>query len=147
MINKKGYLTRDFVIAGIFLMGIISLMILMIQGIAVNYDNADLIDKQFADKYNALENVTSPVSTLLKQTTSGGGLSFKGAFDVAFGAAFVAINLIFGTVSLFSNVFVNVLTDFDVPKQIAGIIFIIGFTVVTATLIFVWLSSISRGKL
>ncbi|MCH7525409.1 MAG: hypothetical protein IIC74_10545, partial [Bacteroidetes bacterium] len=94
-----------------------------------------------------LGNFTEPVRILLDETTSGGGLSFKGAFDVAFGAAFVAINLIFGTLTLFSNVFQNVLLDFGVPLAVGNIMFIVGFVTVAVALIFTWLSSISRGKL
>lgn len=145
--NKKGYITRDFVIAGIFLMGIIALMVLMVQGIAINYNNTDLIDEGFVSTYDKLGSVTEPVETLLAETTSGSGLSFKGAFDVAFGAAFVGIQLIFGILSLFSSVFVNVLSDFGVPSQIGSILFIVAFSIITTTLIFVWLSSISRGKI
>ena len=147
MMNKKGFLTRDFVTAGIFLMGIIGLMVLMVQGIAVNYNNPDLVDESFQEKYDLLGNFTEPVRILLDETTSGGGLSFKGAFDVAFGAAFVAINLIFGTLTLFSNVFQNVLLDFGVPLAVGNIMFIVGFVTVAVALIFTWLSSISRGKL
>lgn len=147
MMNKKGFLTRDFVIAGIFLMGIIALMVLMVQDIATNYDNADLVDPTFKEKYDQLGNVTQPVEILLAETISGEGLSFQGAFDVTFGAAFVAINLIFGTLSLLSNVFQNLLTDFGIPKDVATILLTLGFVIVGATLIFVWLSSISRGKL
>ncbi|GAH09460.1 unnamed protein product [marine sediment metagenome] len=145
--NKRGYLTRDFVVAGVILMGVIGLMILMVQGLAQNYGREDLIDESFKENYDKLENVTEPVTTLLAEVTSEEGLSFKGVFDVAFGAAFVAISLIFGTITLFSNVFKNVLIDFGIPSAVANILFIVGFVTITATLIFVWLSSISRGKI
>ena len=147
MMNKKGYLTRDFVIAGIFLMGIIAIMILMVQSVAINYDKVDLVDEDFSEKYNQLENVTEPVKILLAETTSDSGLSFKGVFDVAFGAAFVAINLIFGILTLFSNISKNILGDFGIPIEVAGILLIMVFAIITVTLIFVWLSSISRGKI
>ena len=147
MMNKKGYLTRDFLIAGIFLMGVIALMILMVQGMADNYDRQDLVDEAFSANYDKLQNVTDPVGVLLDETSSGDGLSFKGAFDVAFGAAFVGIQLIFGIFGLFSSVFVNVLSDFGVPSAIGNILFIVAFSTVIVTVIFVWLSSISRGKI
>lgn len=147
MIRKKGFLTRDFVIAGIFLMGTIALMILMVQGIATNYNRDDLIDENFAKNYDKLNNVTSPVTVLLDQVNSPEGLSFKGTFDVAFGAAFVGISLIFGTLQLFSSIFVNVLVDFGIPAAVGNVLFIVGFTSLAVTLIYVWLSSISRGKL
>lgn len=134
-------------IAGIFLMGVIAIMIIMVQGVADNYNNADLVDPEFSAKYDQLTNVTDSVDTILETTRSGSGLSFKGAFDVTFGAAFTAIQLVFSTLGLMQNVFINFATDFGVPTAIANILFIVGFTTITVTLIFVWLSSISRGKI
>ncbi len=147
MINKKGFLTRDFVISGIFLMGVIAIMVLMVQGIATNYNRGDLIDEDFSSNYDQLSNVTDNVGTILNTTRSGSGLSFKGAFDVTFGAAFTAIQLVFSTLGLMQNVFINFAADFGIPTAIGNIIFIVAFSAITVTLIFVWLSSISRGKI
>ncbi len=147
MMDKKGYLTRDFVIAGIFLMGIIAIMILMVQSVADNYNNSDLIDEDFSANYDKLSNVTDNVGTILETTRSGSGLSFKGAFDATFGAAFTAIQLVFSTLGLMQNVFINFATDFGIPTAIANILFIVGFSIIAVTLIYVWLSSISRGKI
>lgn len=147
MMNKKGYLTRDFVIAGIFLMGVIAIMILMVQGVADNYNRADLIDEGFSANYDQLSNVTDSVGTILETTRSGSGLSFRGAFDVTFGAAFTAIQLVFSTLGLMQNVFINFAADFGIPTAVSSIVFIVGFSIIAVTLIFVWLSSISRGKI
>ncbi len=144
--NKKGFLTRDFVIASIVLMGVIALFIVMVQGFADNYGRQDLVDEDFSATYNRLNNVTSGVSVILETTRSGTGLSFRGAFDVAFGAAFTAIQLVFSTLGLMQNVFINFAADFGIPVAISNILFIVGFSVITTVLIFVWLSSISRGK-
>jgi len=146
MMNKKGFLTRDFIIAGIFLMGVLAIMVLMVQSVSTNYNNSNLVDSSFSDKYNKLNNITSSVSTILNTTRSGSGLSFIGAFDVTFGAAFTAIQLVFGILTLMQNVFINFALDFGIPSQVGGIMFIIGFSAITVTLIYVWLSSISRGR-
>ncbi len=147
MMNKKGsWLTRDFVVAGIFLMGVIAIMILMVQGVAQNYDNEDLVDEGFSANYDKLSNVTDNVATILETTRSGSGLSFRGAFDVTFGAAFTAIQLVFSTLGLMQNVFLNFASDFGFPAAITSILFIVGFSIIAVRLIFVWLSSISRGK-
>lgn len=147
MIRKKGFLTRDFVISGIFLMGIIAIMVLMFQGIAINYGRSDLIDNGFNEKYNKLSNITSNVQTMLETTRSGSGLSFKGAFDVTFGAAFTAIQLVFSTLGLLQKLFINFASDFGIPSAVSNIVFIVGFSSIAVTLIYVWLSSISRGKI
>ena len=147
MINKKGYLTRDFVIAGIFLMGVIAINIVMIHGFAENYNRTDLVDEGFSANYDKLSNVTDNVGVILNTTRSGSGLSFRGAFDVTLGAAFTAIQLVFSTLGLMQNVFINFATDFGIPNTIANIMFIVGFSIIAIKLIFVWLSSISRGKI
>jgi len=147
MMNKKGYLTRDFVIAGLFLMGVIAIMILMVQGVAENYDRTDLIDEGFSENYDQLANVTDNVEVILETTRSGSGLSFRGAFDVTFGAAFTAIQLVFSTLGLMQNVFINFAFDFGIPTAVSNILFIVGFSIIAVTLIFVWLSSISRGRI
>jgi len=147
MINKKGFLTRDFVIAGIFLMGIIAIMILMVQDISGNYNNQDLLDENFASKYDKLSNVTDNVGTILATTKSGSGLSFRGTFDVTFRAAFIAIQLVFATLGLMQGVFTNFTSDFGIPSAISNVLFIVGFSAITVTLVWVWLSSISRGRI
>ena len=145
-INKKGFLTRDFVQAGILFTGIVALMVLMVGGIADEYDNTDIVSEEFSTNYDQLTSVTDNIETIRKTTTSGSGLSFRGLFDVAFGAAFTAIQLVFSTLTLFGSVMSNFAQDFGVPKAVADILFIIGFSIITVVLIFVWLSSISRGK-
>ncbi len=145
-INKKGFLTRDFVQAGILFTGIVALMVLMVGGIADEYDNTDIVSEEFSTNYDQLTSVTDNIETIRKTTTSGSGLSFRGLFDVAFGAAFTGIQLVFSTLTLFGSVMSNFAQDFGVPKAVADILFIIGFSIITVVLIFVWLSSISRGK-
>jgi hypothetical protein len=146
-INKKGFLTRDFVIAGIFSMGIIAIMILMVQGVADNYDNPDLVDPDFSKNYDKLENITSDVEVMLNTTRSGSGLSFRGAFDVTFGAAFTAIQLVFGILGLMGGIVENLVVDFDLEREPVILLLIVGTSIIAVTLIFVWLSSISRGKI
>lgn len=148
MMNKKAFLTRDFLIAGVLMLGVISLMILAVQDVAINYDRQDIIDEDFAANYAQLDNITESVAVILDTTrNSGSGLSFKGAFDVTFGAAFTAIQLVFSTLGLLQNIFINFAVDFGIPTAVSNILFIVGFSSITVTLIFIWLSSISRGKI
>lgn len=145
-INKKGFLTRDFVQAGILFTGIIALMVIMVGGIADEYGNTDIVSEDFSANYDRLTSITENVETIRNTTTSSSGLSFKGAFNVAFTSAFTAIQLVFSTLTLLGSVMSNFALDFGVPKVVADLLFIIGFSIITVVLIFVWLSSISRGK-
>ncbi len=134
-------------IAGIFLMGVIALFILMIGDISSNYQTTNIVDEEFAQKYDQLTNVTDNVGVILETTRSGSGLSFRGAFDVTFGAAFTAIQLVFATLGLMQNVFINFTTDFGIPSAVGNILFIVAFSAIAVTLVYVWLSSISRGRI
>ncbi len=145
--NKKGYLTRDFVIAGIFLMGVIALMILMVQGVADNYNRGDLVDEGFSEKYDQLENITGDVTIMLDRTRSGEGLSFLGTFNIAFRAAFTAIQLVFGILGLLGSVLGNLIVDFKLEEKPVAILLIVVTSAVAVRLIYVWLSSISRGRI
>lgn len=145
-INKRGYLTRDFVQAGLLLTGVVAIMVLMVAGIAAEYDNTTIVDPSFSENYDKLSDITDNVEIIRETTTSGEGLSFRGAFDVAFGAAFTGIQLVFSTLTLLGSVVSNFSQDFGVPKAVADLLFTIGLSIITVVLIFVWLSSISRGR-
>lgn len=145
--NKRGFLIRDFVIASILLMGIVALMILMIQGLAINYDSSDLIDENFASKYDKLQNVTDSTSTLWETTNSDEGLSFLGTLDLIFKATFTALSLVFSTFTLMQSVFSNFAADFGIPIAISNIVFTVGFSAITIVIIYTWFSSVNSGRI
>lgn len=147
MINKKGYLTRHWVIAAVLFSVIISLYIIQMQAVAISYNDEDLLNEDFARHYDKLTNITSGVETIKDTTVSGEGLSFRGLFDVTFGAAFTAVQLVFSSLSLFGSMSVDVIADFTfLDRTVVGIFFTSVLTIITISLVWVWLSSIARGK-
>lgn len=148
MIKKRGFLTRHFVVAAIIFGGIIALYVLFVGGTAAENDRDDLVSDSFAIHYDQLTNVTDDVESIRETTLSGEGLSFRGLFDVTFGAAFTAIQLVFSSLALFGDMTANVIADFTfLDARAVKIFFTVATSVVTTILIFVWLSSISRGKI
>jgi len=145
--NKRGFLVRDYVVASIVLMGVIALAILMIQGLAINYDSEDLINEDFATTYNKFSNITGGVDTLWDSSRSGEGLSFIGTLDLIFKATFTALELVYQSIIVIKDVFVNFAGDFGIPLPVANIFFIMGFSIITVIIIYVWFSSVSSGRL
>jgi len=145
--NNRGFLVRDYVVASIVLMGIIALAIIMIQGIAINYDSEELINEDFENNYNKFSNITAGVDTLWDTARSDEGLSFLGTLDLIFKATFTALELVYQSVIVMKDVFVNFAGDFGIPLPIASILFIMGFSIITVIIIYVWFSSVSSGRL
>jgi len=145
--NKKSFLTRDFVIAGILFSGIIALWVLAIAGIQDEYDSTLLTDEDFASKYDKLTEQTKKIETARSSAATGEGLSFLGSFDVAFQSTFTVIQMVFSTLGLFGDMTGSFAEDFGFDPTVSKIVFLIGLSILTTILIFVWISSISRGKI
>lgn len=149
MIQKKGFLARDWVVATVLFAGVIALFSISVLSIANNYGRSDIVDANFNKNYNKLTDLTNDKTKMFNSVQSGQGLTLQGTFDIAFGSTFTVIQLVFGSVIMYESVAASAVTDFA-PIFDAGvlvIIFNIGITIITITLVFVWLSSISRGRL
>jgi len=147
MINKKAFLTRDFVIAGVLFSGIVALFVLSIAGISDEYDTDILTNEDFADNYDKLVEQTERIETARETSAAGDGLSFVGTFDVAFQSTFTVIQMVFQTLDLFGGVTENFAEDFGVDPTVTRVLFTIALAVLTTLIVWTWISSISRGKI
>ena len=147
MIDKKGFLTRDFVIAGILFSGIIALFVLSIAGIQDEYDTDQLTNPEFAANYDRLTEQTEKIETARAASAAGEGLSFIGTFDVAFQSTFTVIQMVFSTLDLFGDMTGSFAEDFGLDPTVTRIVFLIALAILTTIIVFIWISSISRGKI
>lgn len=147
MILKKPFLTRDFVIAGILFSGLIALWVLAIAGIQSEYDSTLLTNEEFANTYNKLEEQTEKIETARQAAAAGEGLSFVGTFDVAFQSTFTVIQMVFSTLGLFGDMTGSFAEDFGFDPTVTKVVFLIGLSILTTIIVFIWISSISRGKI
>jgi len=144
---KKPFLTRDFVIAGILFSGLIALFVLAIAGIQDEYDSTLLTNEEFASKYDKLTEQTEKIETARSAAAAGEGLSFVGTFDVAFQSTFTVIQMVFSTLNLFGDMTGSFAEDFGFDPTVTRIVFIIGLSILATIITFIWISSISRGRL
>ena len=147
MINKKPFLTRNFVIAGVLFSGIIALWVLAVAGISDEYDSILLTNEDFDETYNKLVEQTERIETARATAAAGDGLSFIGTFDVAFQATFTVIQMVFQTLDLFGDITGSFAEDFGVDPTVTRITFLIALAILTTLIVFTWISSISRGKI
>ena len=145
--NKKGFLTREFLIAGILFSGMVALFVLMIAGISDEYDSTLLINEDFASNYDTLVEQTDRIETARETSAAGDGLSFIGTFDVAFQSTFTVIQMVFQTLDLFGDMSGSFAEDFGVDPTVTKIVFLIGLAILTTLIVWTWISSISRGKI
>jgi hypothetical protein len=146
--QKKGFLLRDFVIVGILFGLIIALFILQVASIADNYNNTDIINENFAKHYNKLQTNLDQLDTSNKAVTGSGGLNLVGTFNIAFNSVFTVVAMVWDGIQIYTGMAGNLASDFTfldanvINKILTSII-----AMITAYLIFVWISSVSRGKL
>lgn len=156
MINlkqKKGFLIRDFIIAGVLFGMVLALFIFALADTNNNYANIpdvnkNVISPEFESHYSQFDAIINKANGMTSAVQSSGGLSFLGAFDVAFNSVFTVIALVWSSVLIYTGMAKWIPQDFTfisagpVTLVLGGVI-----AIISIYLIFVWVSSISRGKL
>lgn len=145
---KKGWVTRDFVIAGLLFTGVIAMFVLFIGGMSAEYNQPNLVSSSFAANYDKLGEISDKVEVMRSTTAAGEGLSLIGAFDIAFTATFTVIQLVFSTLALAGSIPAKIIVDFTfIDSIVAANFFVLGLAVLTTSIVFTWISSVSRGKI
>ena len=136
--NKKGFQTRDFLIAGLLFTAVIIFFVIGIADMQGNYpNNQNIVSESFQENYDKLSEQTQTLALMKNTSLSGEGLTFRGAFDVTFGSFFTIMQLTFSTLNLFSNMYVNITTDFPfVDSLVLNNFMILGLAMITIILIF-----------
>lgn len=149
--GKKGWLLRDFVIVGIIFGMIISLFLFSVASIAEKYNDDTMISADFQKHYSVLSqnlNKLDSANKAVQGGSNGQGLGLIGAFDVAFNSVFTVIVMVWDSIAIYTGMASNVSNDFPFLDGKVIILFLSGLiAILTAYLIFVWLSSVSRGKI
>lgn len=145
--QTKGFLLRDVVISALLSFGIIALLVIGIGSMAVNYDRPDLVSPSFSNNYNKLNSLLNNLDSTRTATTSTQGLNFIGTFNVAFNSIFTVFKLVLNSLDIFGSMTANVVSDYTFLD--AGVIKILMGVLLAGlltTIIFVWISSVTRGR-
>lgn len=146
--NKKGWLIRDFVIVGLIFGLVTGLFVILVASTANQYNNAEIISPEFAAHYSKLSTNLAQLNTANQAVQGAGGLNLIGAFNVAFNSVFTVIAMVWDSILVYTGMAGNIASDFSFLDS-GTILMFFGAVIamLTAYLIFIWLSSVSRGKI
>jgi hypothetical protein len=146
LLNKKGWSARDFVIATLLFSGGIALFMLMVGALANDYDNANVVDEEFSNKFDRFNEDTDRAVEMWNATTSEGGLSLVGTTELLFFSTFRVISLVFNGVVSAGEQLSGFGEFFGIPSEVAGIFFVMIFSILTVFIVFIIISSVRSGR-
>jgi len=147
--NKKGFLARDFVIILILFGAVCGIGYLVYADMAseTGYNNPNMIDKDFQKNYDTLSETTGKVYKMQNATQSKEGMSVISTYTTMFKSTFSVISIVLGSFGMVRTTMTNFAEDFGVPSNIANLIFPTILVILIVTIVFVIISSVSRGRI
>lgn len=150
-INKRGeFLARDFIICLVLFGAVVLLGYLIVVDISsskTGYNITNMTDEDFEDRYDTLTESSSKIYEMRNETISEEGMSSVSAVYQFFTAGITVISLIFSSISIVNDTFVNFGNDFGIPSAVSSIIFGAIFVIIIAMLVFIIISSVTKGKM
>ena len=148
MINdKKAWVTRDYVVGIMIFSAIIALAFILVQSMSSEYNEPDMVDKNFNSTFDKFSENTENIEEIYSSVNSSEGLTPKGTFDVFFESTFSVITLIFSSLTTIGEQIFGFGSYFEIPSEVSGIFLLLILMGVIAMVVFIVISSISRGKL
>ncbi len=150
MMNKKGMLARDWVMVLILFGTITGLGYLIVEDMASSdsgYNVENMTDENFQENYDTLSDTIDDVYLMQNATSSGEGMNIFSTFTTMFKATFTIISIVFGSFDMVRDTMTNFAEDFGVPSIIANLIFPAILVIIIAIIVFVIISSVSKGRL
>jgi hypothetical protein len=144
--NKKGWTTRNYLIATLVFSGIIVMMYLMVASIADDYSNPSIVDENFRANFDQFQNNTQDISDIFTAASSKEGLSLLVAAEIIFGATFSVIGIIFSSVGTVGTQISNFAQYFGIPTEVANIIFPLTLAALTIMIVFIVISAVNRTE-
>jgi len=144
--NKKGWVARDFVVATLLFSGCLALFVLMVGSLATDYDNTNVIDPEFSEKFDKFSEDTDRAGEMWSSATSEGGLSLIGTADLLFFSTFRVISLVFSSVVAAGEQIFGFGEFFGVPSEVSSIFMVLLFSILTVFIVFIIISSVRSGR-
>lgn len=146
--QKKGFLIRDFVVVGILFGLIVGLYILQVASLADNYNNTEIVSESFATHYSNLQSNLDKLDTSYRAVKGSGGLNLYGTFNIAFNSVFTVIAMVWDSVNIYTSMGASLTSDFTfLDSTVTNLVIQAVIAIIVVYLIFIWVSSVSRGKI
>jgi len=143
-------LGRDWVIV-LVLFGLISgVGYFIVEDMASSsngYDVDNMSDASYSERYDTLTNTSQTIYQMQNATSSKEGLSIVSVFTTVFSSTFTIIGLIFGSFGMATTTMSNFAIDIGMPSALANFISNGILVIIIALIVFIVISSVSRGRL
>lgn len=140
--NKKGFSAMDYVVAALIFSGIIALLVVAVGSMASEYENTNVVNEKFAERFDKFENDTFRSEQMWNATTGEGGLSLVGSVEILFFSTFRVIALVFSSVVEAGSQLFGMGEFFGIPTAVSAIFFTLIFAILTTIIIFKILNSV-----
>ncbi len=144
--NKKAFSTMDFVIAMLLFSGTIGLLVLAVGSLANEYENPNIVNEDFSEKFDKFESDTLRTQEMWNATTGEGGLSLVGSVEILFFSTFRVIQLVFSSVVEAGTQLFSLGEYFGMPSIVSNIFFVMIFATLSVIIIFKILSFVKGGR-
>jgi len=143
-------LARDWVIV-LVLFGLVSgVGYLVVEDMASaenGYDVANMTNADYQDRYDTLTESSSKIYLMQNATASSEGMSVISTFTTMFSATFSIIGIIFGSFGMATTTMQNFGEDIGMSSGLANLVFGGLLVILIAVIVFIIISSVSRGRL
>lgn len=143
-------LARDLIIM-LILFGLVSgvgyLIVVDISSSESGYDIPNMTDESYQSRYDTLTNSSRQIYEMQNATTSKEGMSVFSTYTTMFKSTFSIIGLVFGSFGMTTAVMSNFAQDLGMPSALANLVIGGLLVILICVVVFVVVSSVSRGRL
>jgi len=151
MMNKKGeMLARDYFVCLVLfgmLTGMGALMVVSMADSKTGYDIENMTNDAYQERYDTLTNASAGIYKMSNETASKGGMSVLSTYTTMFSATFTVISIVLSSFGIVEDAGAYLMTDAGVPSVLGNLVMGGIMAIIVGILVFVIISSISRGKL
>ncbi len=143
-------LARDWVIVlvlfGLF-SGIGYLIVVDIANPTTGYNVTNMTDENYQSRYDTLTESSTDIYQMQNATTSEEGMSVVSTYTTMFRSTFSIIGIIFGSFGMATTTMNNFAQDIGMDSGLANLVFGALLVIIICVIVFIVVSSISRGRL
>lgn len=136
MMNKRGdFSFGQYLLGFLFVGAVISLFALMASSMGTQYNNPNITDQNFTDKYSQFNEYVNKTETIKNALNQKGGIQVVNVGFGIFQASFTFIQLVLSSLGLMGEPVMSFTSDFGIPYQISAIIMVLFTASIAITLI------------
>lgn len=143
-------LARDWIIMLVLFGLVTGVGYLIVQDMASSesgYDVSDMTDENYKARYDTLTESSTSIYEMQNASRSKEGLTIFSTFTTMFKSTFTIIGIVFGSFEMATTTMHNFGEDLGLDASLANLLFGAVLVIVISILVFVVVSSVSKGRL